>query len=197
MIEVDGLLSLGANVKKYQPQELIFEEGTECHFYYQLISGSVRWSQVNEEGKEFVHDMIEPGECFGEFPLFDGKPYAASAFATNECEVVRFPKEDFQQLLKNDPDLHFAFTRLLVERLRFRFMLSKDLAGNKPEDKICSLLTYFKEHKKYFCSTCNMVQLTRQQIADMTGLRVETVIRSIRHLQEIGRLNINRGKVFY
>ena len=197
MIEVDRLLSLGANVKKYQPQELIFEEGTECHFYYQLISGSVRWSQVNEEGKEFVHDMIEPGECFGEFPLFDGKPYAASAFATNECEVVRLPKEDFQQLLKNDPDLHFAFTRLLVERLRFRFMLSKDLAGNKPEDKICSLLTYFKEHKKYFCSTCNMVQLTRQQIADMTGLRVETVIRSIRHLQEIGRLNINRGKVFY
>ncbi len=152
MIEVDRLLALGANVKKYQSQELIFEEGTECHFYYQLVSGSVRWSQVNEEGKEFVHDMIEVGECFGEFPLFDEKPYAASAFATNECEVIRLPKEDFQQLLKNDPDLHFAFTKLLVERLRFRFMLSKDLAGNKPEDKICSLLTYFKEHKKYFCT---------------------------------------------
>jgi CRP-like cAMP-binding protein len=197
MIKVDRLLDLGATIKKYQPQEIIFEEGTECHFYYQLISGSVRWSQVNEEGKEFVHDMIEAGECFGEFPLFDERPYAASAFATSECEVLRLPKEDFQQLLKEDPELHFAFSKLLVERLRFRFLLSKDLAGNKPEDKICSLLTYFKEHKKYFCSTCNMVQLTRQQIADMTGLRVETVIRSIRHLQEIGRLHINRGKVFY
>ena len=197
MIKVDRLLDIGASAKKYNANEIIFEEGTECYFYYQLVSGSVRWLQVSEDGKEFVQDLIEPGECFGEFPLFDGRPYAASALASNECEVVRLPKNNFKQLLKDDPDLHFAFSKLLVERLRFRFLLSKNLAGNKPEDKICSLLTYFKDHKKHFCSTCNLVQLTRQQIADMTGLRVETVIRSIRHLQEIGRLQINKGKVFY
>lgn len=197
MINVDRLLSLGASVKKYQPNEVIFEEGTECYYYYQLTSGSVRWSQVNEDGKEFVQDMVEPGECFGEFPLFDEKPYAASALASNECEVIRLPKDAFQRLLTEDPELHFAFSKLLVERLRFRFLLTKNLAGNKPEDKICSLLTYFKEHKKYFCSSCNLVQLTRQQIADMTGLRVETVIRSIRRLQETGKLQINKGKVFY
>lgn len=197
MIKVDKLLALGATIKKYQPHEVIFEEGTECYYYFQLISGSVRWLQVNDDGKEFVQDMIEPGECFGEFPLFDERPYAASAFASNDCEVVRLPKDIFQRLLKDEPDLHFAFSKLLVERLRFRFLLSKNLAGNKPEDKICSLLTYFKEQKKYFCSTCNLVQLTRQQIADMTGLRVETVIRSMRHLQETGKLRINKGKVFY
>lgn len=197
MIKVDRLLDIGASAKKYNANEIIFEEGTECYFYYQLVSGTVRWLQVSEDGKEFVQDLIEPGECFGEFPLFDGRPYAASALASNECEVVRLPKNIFKQLLKDDPDLHFAFSKLLVERLRFRFLLSKNLAGNKPEDKICSLLTYFKDHKKHFCSKCNLVQLTRQQIADMTGLRVETVIRSIRHLQEIGRLQINKGKVFY
>ena len=37
---------------------------------------------------------------------------------------------------------------------------------------------------------------TRQQIANMTGLRVETVIRTIRHLNEIGSLDIVNGKVF-
>ncbi|MCG7859309.1 hypothetical protein MD537_20195 [Flavihumibacter sediminis] len=31
----------------------------------------------------------------------------------------------------------------------------------------------------------------------MTGLRVETVIRTIRTLHERGRLTIQRGKVFY
>ena len=40
------------------------------------------------------------------------------------------------------------------------------------------------------------VNLTRQQIANMTGLRVETVIRTIRHLNEIGSLDIVNGKVF-
>jgi CRP-like cAMP-binding protein len=42
-----------------------------------------------------------------------------------------------------------------------------------------------------------MVQLTRQQIADITGLRVETVIRSIRQLYENGKLAIAKGKVYY
>jgi CRP/FNR family transcriptional regulator, cyclic AMP receptor protein len=197
MVTVDRLLELGASTKRYYANEIIFEEGTECYHYYQLVSGSVRWLQVSEDGKEFVQDMIEPGECFGEFPLFDGRPYAASAIASTESKVLRLPKVAFQQLLKDDPDLHFAFSKLLVERLRFRFLFSKNLASNKPEDKICSLLTYFKEQKKYICNRCNLVKLTRQQIADMTGLRVETVIRSIRHLQEIGKLQINKGKVFY
>ena len=124
MIKVDRLLDIGASAKKYNANEIIFEEGTECYFYYQLVSGTVRWLQVREDGKEFVQDLIEPGECFGEFPLFDGRPYAASALASNECEVVRLPKNIFKQLLKDDPDLHFAFSKLLVERLRFRVRFS-------------------------------------------------------------------------
>ncbi len=197
MIDIDKLINLGAGYKNLSANEIIFLEGTQCHYYYQLVSGSVRWVQIGEDGKEFVQDMIEPGECFGEFPLFDDEPYAASAIANSGSVVLRLPKAAFQQLLGEEPDLHKDFSKLLVERLRFRFLLSKDLAGNKPSDKICSLLSYFKSHKKYFCNKCNLVQLTRQQIADMTGLRVETVIRSIRHLEVAGRLQIQKGKVYY
>ena len=197
MIKIETLLNLSATYRKVVTNETIFKEGTECNFYYQLISGSVRWVNISEEGKEFIQDMIEPGECFGEFPLFDDGPYAASAIANTDSEVLRLHKNIFQHLLREEPNLHFAFSKLLVERLRFRFLLSKDLARNKPEEKICSLLTYFKIHKKYFCPKCNLVQLTRQQIADMTGLRVETVIRSIRHLKDLGKLQIEKGKVYY
>ena len=40
------------------------------------------------------------------------------------------------------------------------------------------------------------VNLTRQQIANMTGLRVETVIRTIRAMQDKGLVTIERGKIF-
>ncbi len=197
MINIETLLGLGATYKNIVADEIIFEEGAECYYYYQLVSGSVRWVQISEEGKEFVQDMIEPGECFGELPLFDDAPYAASAIANSDSMILRLNKQRFQQMLKDEPMIHFAFTKLLVERLRFRFLLSKNLAGNKPVEKICSLLTYFKIHKKYFCPSCNLVKLTRQQIANMTGLRVETVIRSIRQMEVIGRLQIQKGKVYY
>jgi CRP-like cAMP-binding protein len=38
--------------------------------------------------------------------------------------------------------------------------------------------------------------MTRQQLANMTGLRVETVIRTIKQMEKDEKLSIVRGKVF-
>jgi len=40
------------------------------------------------------------------------------------------------------------------------------------------------------------VSLTRQQIADFTGLRVETVIRSVKTLEKEGSLKLIGHKVY-
>jgi CRP/FNR family cyclic AMP-dependent transcriptional regulator len=196
VIDVDTLLAWGATYKKVAPEETIFREGTEGHFYYQLVSGSVRWINIHDDGREFIQSMIEPGDCFGEFPLFDDSCYAATAVANKDSVILRLHKNTFHQLLKEHPDIHFAFSRLLTQRLRFKFLFLKELAYSDPEHRIATLFSHFKESKTNICQDCNRVQLTRQQIADMTGLRVETVIRAIKNLQFKGSLVINRGKVY-
>ena len=197
MIDIDTLLTWGATYKKVDAEETIFQEGSECHFYYQLVSGSVRWVNINEEGKEFIQTIIEPGECFGELPLFDDEPYAASAIANKESVVIRLDKSTFKQLLKEQPELHFQFSKLITQRLRYKFILVQELSSANPEHTITTLLNYFKKSERHICPNCNQVNLTRQQIANMTGLRVETVIRTIKQLEEKGTLKIEKGKVFY
>lgn len=197
MIDKDILLAWGAAYKKLTAGETLFIEGTEGYFYYQLESGSVRWVNITEDGYEFIQNMIEPGECFGELPLFDDLPYAASAIANKDSLVLRLHKNTFHQLLKEHPDIHFKFSRELTERLRFKFMFIQEIAKADPEHTILTLFNYFKVSKRHICGVCHKVQLTRQQIADMTGLRVETVIRSIKNLQEKGTVSIEKGKVYY
>lgn len=197
MIDIDTLLAWGATYKKVGAGETIFREGTFGSFYYQLVSGKLRWVNINEEGKEFIQAIVDPGECFGELPLFDGMPYAATTIAEEDAVVIRLHQSTFHQLLKENPDIHFAFSKLLTQMLRFKFMVLKEIACHDPEQRIAALLNYFRETHKNICSKCNQLQLTRQQIADMTGLRVETVIRAMRHLQEKGELVINKGKVYY
>lgn len=196
MIDIDTLLAWGAAFKKVAAGEVIFMEGSNCTFYHQLVEGKVRWVNINEDGKEFIQTFIEPGECFGEFPLFDDEPYAASAIADIDCVLIRIHKSTFHQILKENPELHFEFSKLLTQRLRFKFLLLKELANHDPENSISALLSYFKEHKKNICTKCNKLQLTRQQIADMTGLRVETVIRTMKNMQHKGQLHIAKGKVY-
>ena len=196
MIDIDTLLAWGAAYKKCAANEIIFQEGAQAQFYYQLVSGSVRWVNINDDGKEFLQVMIEPGECFGELPLFDGEPFAATAIADTDSIIIRLHQSTLHQLLKENPEIHLAFSKLLSQRLRFKFLILREMANHNPEHSISTLLSYFKQTQKNICTKCNQVKLTRQQIANMTGLRVETVIRTIKTLQSKGQLHITKGKVY-
>jgi len=196
VISIDTLLTWGATYKKLATEEIIFDEGVEAHYYYQLVSGSVRWVNVFEDGREFIQTMVEPGECFGELALFDDQEYVASAIANEPSLILRLDKVSFQRLLKSDPQIHFEFTRQLVKEMRFKFLLVRELAQPDPEHRLKTLISYFKRTGRNINPLRNKVQLTRQQIADMTGLRVETVIRAIKALERKGFLSVLHGKVY-
>lgn len=196
MIDIKLLLAWGATYKKVKANETIFYEDQLCSYYFQVVSGSVRWMNIDEEGRECIHAIVESGESFGEFPLFDGGPYAASAVANTDTVLIRLYKPSFLDLLKENTEIHFAFTKLLTRRLRFKYSVIKAMASNCPETRIINLINHLKTENKSFCPDCDQLKLTRQQIADMTGLRVETVIRTIRHMHDRGELLISKGKVF-
>ncbi len=197
MIDTNLLLARGASYKRLLPEEILFAEGDHCAYYHQIVRGQIRWVNFNKEGDEYLQTLVEKGESIGELPLFDGEVYAATAIANKPSQVLRLPKEAFHQLLIEKPEIHFLFSNLLTQRLRFKFFLLKEIANNNPEKIIISFLTYLDEKKDHVCSTCSQVLLTRKQIAQMTGLRVETVIRVMRNLNEKGIIQIHNRKAYF
>ena len=197
MIDTDILLAWGATYKQLATGEHLFKEGQECNFYHQVESGQFRWVNIDEEGKEYLQRLVEPGESIGELPLFDGGKFAATAIANKESLVLRLHKPVFYQLLKSQPEIHFAFSKLLTERLRFKFFMLKEMGNHDPEKMIMSLLNYLQQTSDHICASCNKIKLTRKQISEMTSLRVETVIRVMRRLQDKEMLQIKKGKVYF
>ncbi|XVJ67279.1 MAG: Crp/Fnr family transcriptional regulator [Lacibacter sp.] len=196
MIDTNILLAWGATYRKLLPGEILFREQTHCHFYYQVVSGQLRWTNVDDEGSEYLQGLVNSGECIGELPLFDDEPYAATAIANNEVTVLFLEKTTFLKLLQEQPQIHFQFSRLLTHRLRFKFHMLKSLAQHNPDKIIRSLLAYFKHTGNHKCHSCHKILLTRKQIAEMTSLRVETVIRVMRRLEAQKEVIIARGKVY-
>ena len=196
MIDLDLLLAWGATFHNLEKGQVLFCEDAPAHFYYQVVEGRIKMCNCNEEGKEFIQGMFEAGESFGEPPLFDGGIYPASAEADEESVVIRLRKENFLQLLKENFDIHFGFTQTLARRLRFKSLISKEISSYGPMHRVSTLLQEYKKSRSIPDDELLKIELTRQQIADMTGLRVETVIRSIRELERTGHLKIERGKVY-
>lgn len=197
MIDEKLLLAKGATYRKLKPEETLFSEGQGCEYYYQIVKGQIRWVNFNNEGDEFLQTIVEDGNCIGELPLFDGEVYAATAIANKASSVLRLPKKSFHQLLHEQPKIHFAFSKLLTQRLRFKFFLMKEIAHHDSENVVAALLSYLNKKKEHICITCNQIKLNRRQLAQMTGLRVETVIRVMRNLSEKGLIQIHNRKAYY
>ncbi|MCO5238484.1 MAG: Crp/Fnr family transcriptional regulator [Chitinophagaceae bacterium] len=197
MVEnTDILLAYGASIKEVAKGEIIYQEGETALFYLQLVKGLVKCVHIDEEGKEFIHDIIEAGDSFGEAPLLNGYLYDATAVAEESSTLIRLKRSAFRQLLDERPDIHFAFTRLLSRRVHFKLVLVKMLASCDPEYRLITLLKYLMHHKKNISFSCNKLLLTRKQLACMLGLRVETVIRTIKQLEQKELLSISKGKVY-
>lgn len=195
MIEVALLLSKGATCRKVEAGEVIFSEGASPLYYYQLVEGRVRWSNFFDNGKETMHWLVQDGECFGEFALFDGKPYVASAVADIPSTVLRLSADAFHELLAENHEIHLEFSKGFARHLRFKFMFIRAMGSHSPEKMLKELIDYYTEEGKHVCKKCRRLMLTRQQLANISGLRVETVIRAMKLLQRDNRICIVKGKV--
>ena len=150
VIDIDTLLAWGGVYKQVAPGDVIFTEGSECYYYHQVVSGLVRWVNIDEEGREYIQTLIEKGECFGEIPLFDNEPYAATAIAEENVIIIKLRKTTFVQLIKEKPEIHFKLSVVMAKRIRFRFLLLKSIAYQSPETRVKALLNYLKNEKKHF-----------------------------------------------
>jgi len=195
-IDESILLASGASFKQVAKGEQIFSEGGYCSFYHQLVSGSVRWVNIDDAGRIFVQAFIEPGECFGEMPLFDDGPYASSAFAEKDSLLLRLKREHFLQLLAENNQLLFKMSKVLAQRLRFKFLILRCIANPSPQICLMQLLECLKKEGRHINAASNLLELTRQQLADISGLRVETVIRTIRQMHDAGMLNVLERKIY-
>ncbi len=184
----------GARKVALKKGDTLFREGDEALNYFELISGSLKMVTYSDEGDEFIQGIFNEGESFGEPPLISGFKYPSSAIAITSSEVWRLNKENFFTLLKENFEVHMALDKVLCDRLRFKNMILSEISFYDPEHRIMSLINYMKE--KFGHSNGKFtVPITRQQMADMSGLRVETVIRTVKTMEEQGKLQIVDHKI--
>jgi CRP-like cAMP-binding protein len=195
-INTDILITWGAVYKQYHKGDVIFKEDSIALFYHQVATGTVKMINCNDQGKEFIQGIFSIDESFGEPPLFFDGLYPANAIAETDCTILRLRKESFLDILKENPDIHFSITQMLSKRLHNKAIVSRELACYEPEHRIMTILEIIRLKQDKKDGKKIKVPYTRQQLADMTGLRVETVIRAIRILENKGELAIESGKVY-
>lgn len=195
MINESILLEYGAQSIRINKGEILFSAGDTPRYFYQIVSGEIKMNNFNDEGKEFIQGIFTAGNSFGEPPLFIDKPYPANAEAIADTELMAIAKDAFFSLLHANPQINFGITVSLAQRLYYKAIMASEISSQDAEHRIIKLIDYFKEAMGLVPGQDYRVPLTRQQIGDLTGLRVETVIRAIKSLEKKGQLTLSDRKI--
>ena len=195
-IENNILITWGAVSKKYKKGEYVFFEGEHAKFYYQIITGKIKLSNTNPEGKEFIHGEFKDGCSFGEPTLFINESYPANAIAMEDSIITKINKESFFEIISEFPVYQMKFITLLSQRIYDQTISTKEIINNSPEKRILAFLTMYKI-KNAISDKEIIIPYTRQEIANYTGLRVETIIRTLSKMQTKNLVKIVNRKLMY
>ncbi|AJA69616.1 MULTISPECIES: Crp/Fnr family transcriptional regulator [Myroides] len=197
MITIELLMQYGAEIREVKKNEIIFQEGNYPSHYYQVVSGKVKMNNFSADGREFIQNIFTSGQSFGEPPLFIEERYPANAIAVSNAKIIQLPKGDFYEMMRQNNEVSLAMNKSLSRRLYYKSIMAPDIASQDPDNRIMTLLNYLKSHQQAVEETSRplTIDLTRQQIADLTGLRVETVIRTLKRLESDSKVQIINSKV--
>lgn len=192
------LQEYNAKLVSIKKDQIIFEEGRQALDFLQVEEGEVKMFVLNAEGQEFTQGIFAPGESFGEPPLLGDFPYPSSAVAITASKVWRLAKADFLKLLQENFEVHLRLDRVLCKRLQYKSMILTEVSSHNPEHRLLTIIKYFKSKvSRQSPRDKVIIPFTRQQLADMTGLRVETVIRTVKKMEKDGKLTLEGHKIKY
>lgn len=189
------LLQYNARLTKTLKGQLLFSEGDVATDYFQVKEGQVKMVTLNAEGQEFAQGFFEPGESFGEPALLGNFPYPSSAITVTASKIWRISKQNFLQLLKDHFEVHLKLDKTLCHRLQYKSMILAEISSHTPEHRLTTILGYLKAKLYTDEAERIVIPYTRQQLGDMTGLRVETVIRTVKKMEKKGILSLDGRRI--
>jgi CRP/FNR family transcriptional regulator, cyclic AMP receptor protein len=107
--------------RKYETDELIFEEGQPGAALFLILDGKVA-VEMRRENHTMTLATLERGAFFGEMALLDGAPRSASVRSLEQTYTLALYRNDLSQLIRRDPltacQIYRALAHIVGDRLR-------------------------------------------------------------------------------
>lgn len=183
--------------KGFKKDEYIFMEEDSSDWLYIVATGRVKIVKHSLAGKDIILEIIPPGGIFGGVAVLDKKPFPASAQAMGSVDVIRISRKRLFDIMEDYPILKLSMVKAFSNRLRNAHETLKNIATERVEKRIASLLIKLSEKVGIEERGYRKIDfpLTRQEIADMVGTTVETCIRAMSKFQKLGMVKSSGGRI--
>src|SRR5215213_1459635 len=112
--EFNGMM----RTRKYRRGEWVFVLGDPADSIYLVHEGRMKITALSEDGQEVLHEIIGPGEIFGDTSTILGIPRTTSAQALETSLLCEIRGKDFEALLTAYPEMSLQLLKSVGLRLK-------------------------------------------------------------------------------
>ena len=174
--------------------ERLFLAGSESRSLYVAREGSFKTVAFSEDGQEQVIGFHLPGELIGLDALASGH-HRCDALALERAGVCEIPLGDLERVAAQVLGLQHQLLRVIGRSMGLAQDHMQMLGRRQASERVMLFLHGLAERYRALGHPDNLIMLpmSREDIANYLGLAIETVSRSIRHLQDDGVIAV-RGR---
>ena len=194
--EVDAILDF-ATERRFRRGQVVFQKGDTGSSMMAVLSGRVRISAVNADGKEITLNVINPGEVLGEIALLDGQPRSADASAIEDTVLLVVERRNFLPFLTNNQQLASRLLAVLCEKLRSTSLALEQIALFDLEARLARLILKLAADygRPSADGTRIEMKLSQRDISNLVASSRESVNKQLAIWRDSGVLAIEDGRI--
>jgi CRP-like cAMP-binding protein len=186
--DLDELVTQGT-ILNYKKGQKIHREGENPTAFSLILKGMAIGTKVSPTGREFVIDWAYAGGTPGWGQVIRGGFFNATCTALEDTSVISFSKEKFFVFLSRNPIVQERISNLSIDLINKLFNKLIDVATDTANNRLIRTLISLCE------KTGNTLNLTHQEVAQMSWTTLETTTRILSKLRKDNIVNIERGKI--
>jgi len=197
VIQEDLLINFGADIIQLKKTELLFEENNTPAYYFQIKTGKIKLTNFQLENREFIQSIHKNGQSVGEIFLFSKYKYPVNAVLMEDCTIYKLEYSKLLNLLESNFEIQMKFLHYIAERTYYSYIFLNSLTSEDASHQLLTLLNHLKAGQDKSERYSYKIPYTRKELAFLTGLRIETVIRTFKKMESENLIKIIKGRVYY
>ena len=181
---LDALIRRG-HVRKYSPGDFLCRRGDRADTVMVIITGWIKITNSNADGKEVVLNFLGAGDTIGEIGVLDGNVRTADAIALTETEVFLVYARDLLPILAAHPQTLIEIVHMLCEKLRAASAIIEDSSLDMRRRIAKGLLRLAWQHGRTSKEGIRVnLRASQSELGGYLGLSRENVNRQLCELRD-------------
>lgn len=183
------------SIMNLEKNKVFILENTPVNKVYFLVEGSVKAVENRIYGKEYDYMHFTPVKIFGSMEiLLDIMEYKTSLVSVTPCIFLVMQQDRFREWIQKDINALLMETKSMGSYLLEQSRKERNFLFLSGKDRLFLVFMDLYEYQIMEQKRC-IINMTRQELSDCSGLSVKTINRAVKKMEEEGFIGRSGSKI--